>query len=215
MEEGWVILSDIEENENGWKILRDEEHKIQGVTPDMIDWWFDNMEKGYAMWHPSDHKGFRWEISPAQVGHVGALQLATQRPGAKPDEPLQEMRIRYDDVSLCPVHITFEHVLVTSARYDSDGKPVHMAIHQYEAASYGTHHRFTAVTRESNAVMETPSKPTHSELEAARWSEFLPQLYKMWQAVIDPEINVPCCLKVKRLPDGKFVYISRNKPATK
>jgi hypothetical protein len=48
------------------------------LPPEMIDWWFDNMEKGFALWHPSDHKGFEWEISPAKVGHVGAVQLTTQ-----------------------------------------------------------------------------------------------------------------------------------------
>jgi hypothetical protein len=198
--------------QKGWEILRDEEHKIHNVTPDMIDWWFDNMEKGYILWHPSDHKGFRWEISPAKVGHVGAVQLVSQKQG---NAPLQEMRIRWDDISACPVPITFEHVMVTCARYDSDGKPVLMAIHQYEAASYGTHHHHIAVSRLPDAIEETHSKPSHSDLEAARWPEFLPELYKMWQVVIDPEINVPCCLKVKKLPDGKFVYISKNKPAAK
>jgi hypothetical protein len=199
--------------QKSWEFLRNEEHEIHNVTPEMCDWWFDNMEKGYILWHPSDHKGLRWEVSPAKVGHVGAIQIATQRPGAKPGEPLQEMRIRYDDVSLCPVPIVYEHVWVSSSQYDSDGTPTHMAIHQYEAASYGTHHRFIAVTRKPTG--ETHSGSTHSDLEAKRWSEFLPELYKMWQVVTDPEINVPCCLKVKKLPDGKFVYISKNKPAAK
>jgi hypothetical protein len=197
--------------QEGWNIFRDEEHNIHNVTPDMIDWWFDNMEKGYALWHPSDHKGFEWEISPAKVGHVGAVQLATQR---QSNEPLMKVRIQWDDVSLSPIPLSYEHVLIGSRDRDADGNPVDMVIHQYEAASYGTHHRHTVVTRGPIPMVQTQSKPSHSDLEAARWSEFLPELYKMWQTVTDPEINVPCCLKVKKMSNGKWAYVAKNKPLT-
>ena len=49
------------------------DHELHGVTPEMIDWWWDNMEKGYPLWHPEDHISFVWEVAPATVGHVGAI----------------------------------------------------------------------------------------------------------------------------------------------
>jgi hypothetical protein len=195
--------------EKGWNIIDDEEHEIHGVTPDMIDWWWDNMEKGFVLWHPTDHKAFEWEIPPGKVGHVGAIQIAWHKVG---DEPLQEIHIHWEDVSLCPISITHEHVLVACGQYDTGGKPLHMVIHQYGAASFGTRHRITVVSREPAPVEATKSRSSHTQVEAARWSEFLPELFKMWQAVTDPKINVPCCLKVKKQQNGTWAYIVENKP---
>jgi hypothetical protein len=40
------------------------DHIIPGVTAEMLDWWWVNMEKGYELWCPDEHKAFRWEIKP-------------------------------------------------------------------------------------------------------------------------------------------------------
>ena len=38
-------------------------HELEGVTPEMIDWWWDNIDttERYAMWHPGSHLSFEWE----------------------------------------------------------------------------------------------------------------------------------------------------------
>jgi hypothetical protein len=41
------------------------DHELRNVTVEMIDWFADNMEKSYPLWHPEDHKSFVWEVSPA------------------------------------------------------------------------------------------------------------------------------------------------------
>jgi hypothetical protein len=203
--------------QEGWTLLGDGEDKIHDVTPDMLDWFFDNMEKGFHLWHPTQHKAFEWEVSPSKVGHVGSVQLTWQK--ATDDGPVQKIRIEAIDVGLCPIPITHEHITVFCGQFDSEGKPLHIVIHQWEAASYGTRHRSTAVGRGPRAKVTPPkvsqSGPTHQQVEMARLSEFLPGLYKMWQVVTDPVINVPSCLKVKKLPNGKWVYVAPYRPATK
>jgi hypothetical protein len=195
--------------EGGWIIGIDEEQEIHSVTPEMIDWWWDNMEKGYPLWHPSDHKSFEWEVHPGKVGHVGAIQINQQR---RTGGTFPKNRTRWEDVSACPVPILYEHVLVGGSRLGPDNKPEGYIVHQYEAASYGTHHRFTTLSREPRPREESGTQSTHSQFEAAQWSQFLPELYKMWQTVSGPEVNVPCCLKVRKLPNGKWAYVVENKP---
>jgi hypothetical protein len=195
----------------GWFIGIDEEHDIPNVTPAMIDWWWDNMEKGYPLWHPTDHKSLTWEVAPADVGHVGAIQINQQRrEGGFP-----KSRTRWEDVSACPVPILYEHVLVGATRLGPDNKPGGYLVHQYEAASYGTHHRFTTVSPQPRAqeqVGAVQTGLTHPAFEALQWSQFLPEMYKMWQMVKDPAVNVPCNLKVKKLSGGRYAYVVKNLP---
>ena len=40
----------------GWIVV---DHIIPGVTEEMLDWWWVNMEKGYELWCPDEHKGFQ------------------------------------------------------------------------------------------------------------------------------------------------------------
>ncbi|MFX1306436.1 MAG: DAPG hydrolase family protein, partial [Promethearchaeota archaeon] len=32
-------------------------HELSGVTPEMIDWWWDHIDNSerYRLWHPKDH----------------------------------------------------------------------------------------------------------------------------------------------------------------
>ena len=55
------------------------DHILPGVTPEMIDWWWDNINttERYKLWHPEDHKSFQWEISPKD-GHIGAIHSEAQ-----------------------------------------------------------------------------------------------------------------------------------------
>jgi hypothetical protein len=38
------------------------DHSLLGVTPEMIDWWWDNIDttERYKLWHPKDHQSFEW-----------------------------------------------------------------------------------------------------------------------------------------------------------
>ena len=38
--------------------------ELAGVTPLQLDWFWSNMDKADYLWHPNQHNGFEWFISP-------------------------------------------------------------------------------------------------------------------------------------------------------
>jgi len=170
------------------------EHEIHGVKPEMIDWWWVNMEEGYPLWCPEEHKSFEWEVPPKPGNHVGAIQIAGESIGGG---PMTKIRIRWQDPAECPVPVDYEHLLVGAA-IDPDNKPMGYVIHQYKATDYGTLLRSTF-----HSVMPFPEDfgerfLKHNKDEIVNFPKFLPQLYQMWQAVKDPEINRQCSLRMKK-----------------
>jgi hypothetical protein len=167
------------------------DHEVYDVTPNMIDWWWVNMEKGYMLWSP-DHKMFEWEVPPTNTP-VGAIQRHIQH-----SEPL--MRTRYEDPNSVPQEIKdwiiYEHVLIIGG-LDPDNTVHFYGIHQYEAASFGTRIRSTGHPQGIMPALPEEIKK-HQAAEMAAWTEFLPGLYKMWQVVKDPAINRQCYCRVKK-----------------
>jgi hypothetical protein len=207
----------------GWLTMVDEHHEIHGVTPEQIDWWWDNMEKGYPLWHPEDHHDFHWEKAPGDVGHIGAVQIADQGADHKGGK-----RATWYDPSVLPFVPEYDHVLVLGG-FSTDAENTDWGIHQYEATDYGTKHRWTIILKGPQAdkirAMRASKQPlpqpplwngmTHFQAEAYCWEQFLPTLWKLWQVVKDPRLNPQPNLKVKKLPNGKIAYIFDNKPAVK
>jgi len=210
----------------GWFTMADEFHEIRGVTPEMIDWWWDNMEKGYALWHPRDHHDFKWEEGkgPGDIGHLGAVQIADQSRG--PGVPRGKgSKATWMDPAILPYTPEFDHVLVLSG-FSSDAENTDYGIHQYTATDYGSAHRWTIILKGPKAEQframkaagkERPTQPpwngmTHYQGEAYCWEQFLPTLWKLWQVVKDPLVNPQPNLTVKKLPNGKVSYINDNKP---
>lgn len=157
------------------------------------------MEKGYPLWHPEDHKSFVWEVPPKPGTAVGAIQINEQGPPGAVRKPGGGGQ--WVDPDLLPQDIKdwiiYEHVIALG-RLGPDNK-FHIPItHQYEAASYGTRHRFTIHLQRPRSAEPARTRPTHPDVEAKRWEEFLPELYKMWQVVKDPAINRQCCCKIKK-----------------
>ncbi len=73
------------------------EHELHGVTPEMLDWWWDNMDNdSYKLWNPKDHIALEWQIPPRQMGHIGAIHMACE---SISDIPPQILRIRWQDPS--------------------------------------------------------------------------------------------------------------------
>ncbi|MFX0049437.1 MAG: DAPG hydrolase family protein, partial [Candidatus Hermodarchaeota archaeon] len=54
------IMKQILKNSGGKTIDLVVDHELPGVTPEMIDWWWDNIDSSerYKLWHPDDHKSF-------------------------------------------------------------------------------------------------------------------------------------------------------------
>ncbi len=198
----------------GWLVV---EHEIPGITPDMIDWWWVNMEKGYELWCPDEHKGFKWEVKPPLGGHIGAVQIATE---SIDYGPVMNLRIEWVDPNIGTQEQkdfwTYEHLLTAGSTGAQPGtKAMVMLSHQWEAIPGGCKmrscmHGFP----EPPPGSFTPPKPTtqhpsgksptgggwiaHNKAEVSTFKEFLPALYKMWQVVDDPAINRQCSLKIKK-----------------
>ncbi len=167
-----------------------EHDELIGVTPEMIDWWWVNMEKGYPLWEPNDHKSFVWEVPPPVGGYLGAIQIAEEKMGPMPP---MKIRIRWDDPDGCPIPRTFEHAIVASG-INAEGEVQAMILHEYEKSPRGT--RMRSTMRFLGPV--PPNLPEiwkrHDRAEVSTFPSFLPDLYRLWQAVKDPTINRQCSL---------------------
>ncbi|MBN1570223.1 MAG: FAD-binding protein [Acidobacteria bacterium] len=162
--------------------------ELVGVTPEMIDWWWVNMEKGYPLWEPNDHKSFVWEVPPPVGGYLGAIQIAEERMGPMPP---MKIRIRWDDPDNCPIPRSYEHAIVASG-IDPEGNVGAMILHEWEKSPCGT--RMRSTMRFLGPV--PPALPeiwkTHDRAEVSTFPKFLPDLYRLWQVVKDPTINRQC-----------------------
>ncbi len=118
----------------GWAVV---DHVIPGVTPEMIDWWWVNMEKGYELWCPDEHKGFTWEVKPPLGGHIGAIQIAKE---SIDYGPVMDLRIEWVDPNLGTQEQkdfwTYEHLLTAGGGPPGMPKGV-MLSHQWEAIPGG------------------------------------------------------------------------------
>jgi len=121
------IMEQIFKSSKGKTIDLVVDHELLGVTPEMIDWWWDNIDvtNRYKLWHPEDHKSFEWEVSPKE-GHVGAIQRVVENIGIP-----TTLRIRWEDPSQSPIPIEYNHALVGST-LDHDNKPMTWLLHEYE-----------------------------------------------------------------------------------
>ena len=153
------------------------EHELHGVTPEMIDWWWDNMDNDtYRLWHPRDHLALEWQIPPLQVGHAGAISMACEKIS---DVPAQILRIRWEEPGASPVATIHSHVNVGSILGTSPGDiPVGCIVHEYEETSYGTRMRSTFTFPAGVPPEFLDSLRKHNIVEMGRFPEFLPQLYK-------------------------------------
>jgi hypothetical protein len=200
------------------------DHIIPGVTPEMLDWWWVNMEKGYELWCPDEHKGFRWEIKPPLGGHIGAVQIATE---SIDYSPVRDIRIEWVDPNLGTREQkdfwTYEHLLTASATSSkSRTRPRIELSHQWEAIPGGCKmrscmHQFRGPPPGNFSVGSVPPHPsgkkpsgggwrTHNIAEVSTFKAFLPALWGIWQAVPDPAINRHCSLKIKK-EGSKIIYI--------
>lgn len=60
------------------------DQEIKGLTPDMMNWWWDNIDTTarYKQWHPTAHVSFEWLEAPASPNNttysVGAVQRVVE-----------------------------------------------------------------------------------------------------------------------------------------
>jgi hypothetical protein len=150
------------------------DHILKGVTPEMIDWWWDNIDTAerYKLWHPKDHKTFQWEVSPKD-GHIGAIHRVEEDIGGI----TTTLRIRWEDPKVSPIPIEYSHALLGSI-LDHNNNTTSWVLHEYESIEKGTKMRSTF---RLTAVVPKPfieSLRKHDIEEMSEFANFLPTLFK-------------------------------------
>jgi hypothetical protein len=205
----------------GWLVV---DHTIPGVTTEMLDWWWVNMEKGYELWDPDEHKGFRWEVPPPLNGHIGAVQIATE---SIDYGPVMELRLEWVDPNSGTQEQkdfwTYEHLLTIGQENPArPGTKMVIVSHQYQAIPGGCKmrscmHLPPGAPPPPGKIIHTGPHPSgkkstgggwiaHDRAEVSTFSAFLPALWGIWQAVTDPAINRHCSLKIKK-EGSKIIYV--------
>ena len=166
------LMEQILKNSKGKTIDLVVDHELLGVTPEMIDWWWDNIDTSdrYKLWHPEDHKSFEWEVSPKK-GHIGTIQRIVENIGLP-----TMLRIRWEDPSQSPIPIEYNHALVGST-LDDDDMPMTWLLHEYEKFENGTKLRttFRIPAKIPKPLIEAIRK--HNIEEISEFENFLPELY--------------------------------------
>ncbi len=152
------------------------EHELFGVSPEMIDWWWDHIDNSerYRLWHPKDHKSFEWEVSPGSLkSHVGAIHRVVETIEGR----LTTLRIRWENPDLIPIKAKFKHKNAASILNNKD-KPISWVLHEYRSIPNGTFLRstFRLPDQVPNSFIENLRK--HNMEEIGRFTEFLPKLYE-------------------------------------
>ena len=148
------------------------EHELKDVTPEMMDWWWDNIDttERYAQWHPLDHISFEWIAVPEQGGHIGREQLVRERIAGIP----MSILIRWED----PGSVTheYEYVLAASGKI-GDNKRFYFK-HEYEAGENALKLRstFSLPSKLPDFFFRGLEEHCHEEFQYL--SGFLPKLYE-------------------------------------
>ncbi len=149
------------------------DHILHGVTPEMIDWWWDNIDttERYKLWHPKDHHSFQWEVSPKK-GHIGAIHKVVENIG-----PPTTLRIRWEDPSTSQIPIEYDHANVGST-LDQNDNSISWVLHEYESIENGIKLRstFRLPAKVPEPFIEILRK--HNKEEISEFVNFLPRLFE-------------------------------------
>lgn len=152
------------------------DHELDGVTPEMLDWWWKNMVNSeyYKLWHPEDHISIEWEVPPSRKDNVGAIHVAEERIGVI---PAKKLRLKVVDPASSPIRATYRHIRSTCA-IDEEDKPITWIVHEYELRPNGTRMRSTFRLAASTPKEVVNALRKHNKEEMGQFPKFLPNLYR-------------------------------------
>jgi len=162
---------------------------LDGITPEMIEWWFTNMDAElYFQFHPCDHKKFAWTRDKTPETHVGATHLTYHQYGGgdkvlrseitfmPPAEFFDETLYEKHDVGMAlfaVVHMVDENDVPDP---QEAGRFVHVAINR----EYGTELRscwWLNVHAQSDKELMSVGRLRHVHEEFGYLQGFLRSLY--------------------------------------
>ncbi|CAH0994345.1 hypothetical protein EMA8858_00454 [Emticicia aquatica] len=207
----------ISQDQNGTHL--DWQHK--NVSPEMIDWFWSNMEKGFLLWHPEEHEPLQWVIPPKHGNLIGAVHIAPQ---TWSDGKRQNLYIRFEDFNSVPdaikQYIEYDHCIIVAGLGFGEGslhvkEPLGYRIHQWQSDVQNSNS--VGVIGKSNAFGWKKSEnheqgmiwAKHAGTEISNWGLFLPQLFDLYKVVKNTKYNPFMDLSVKRI-DGVLQYKTAN-----
>ena len=214
--------------EQGSVLPSQKQHFLPGVTSEMMDWFWANLEKCYYLWAPGSHKKFSWVKSPVQYGMDASVHMISEscEPGLAVfgGEGVEIHRLALED--FFPFTTCLKHVICEGV-FNDLGEMVDSTVHMWEDTEGGCVH-ITATVQNAKASMppsfildilkENPEAKIvpnfateHEDYEASQWPVFLPKLYELWKNHPDSSQNVQCCLEVEKVGDS-YRYIKENGP---
>lgn len=183
---------------------------LDGITPKMIDWFWANMEKGFALWHPIEHTDFYWYSQPEGDKVLGTIHVAPQ---VWSDGTMIKPHIRFENPADLPEDVTelivYDHAMVvagislTGENFKEDDPALAYRVHQWESSDAGVRGMSSAVPVEPEPLEKGLVWAKHGQEEIGYWGDFLAQLYKLWTVIDNPKLNPYFPLKVVR--EGKKV----------
>lgn len=187
----------------------------EGVTPKMIDWFWSNMEKGFILWHPSQHEALEWAVAPVHGNPVGSIHIAPQTWN---DGTRQNLYIRFEDLKDVPdevkAYIEYEHVVIVAGlglgeEALKEPNPMGYRIHQWQKTDSGVVGKSSAIgTRKKETKEEGLVWAAHCEEEIGNWGVFLPTLYNLYMVVTDTNRNPYADLSVTcKGSNAEYKYI--------
>lgn len=207
------------QDNNGWTHI---DWQIAGITANMIDWHWSNLEKTYNLWHPSQHKQFIWVIPPTPERFIGAIHSAPQ---TRADGSYKIPKLRYDDIAdlkeNCRHLIQHDHCVLVScitlgdAEVPNDCPAESYRIHQWRSTDDGVTGMSSAISFRGESKEEELQKgllwEKHAAEEIETWGDFLHDLYRLWQPVKDPQFNRYHSLKIEKNGEGFRYAALQNK----
>ena len=214
--------------EKGWTMSTPHQHFLKGVTAEMLDWFWANMEKGYFLWAPGSHKRFNWVREPWKYGFLNSAHMISESIGeGLPVFGGNGVQINRLGLDWFPFTEALQHVIVEGV-FNAKNEFVDMTVHMWEDVPGGCNHVTAAVAnphiseppqfifemlKEDPDVKPVPPAATdHGEYEASRWPVFLPKLFDLWKDHPDPTQSVPCDLRVRKTGPETWQYLSNNDP---
>jgi hypothetical protein len=197
--------------------------KLEGVNAHMIDWFWSNMEKGFILWHPSQHEALEWAVAPLNGNPIGAIHIAPQ---TWSDGRRQNLYIRFEALEEVPEkvrdYLIYRHVVIVAGLGLGEESmvtpdPMGYRIHQWETTDYGVVGKSSGIgARKKETIADGKVWAAHCAEEIGNWEVFLPQLHSLYKVVQCPVRNPFTDLSVEGTGrDARYMYIEPASPGLK
>lgn len=187
----------------------------QNVSPEMVDWFWSNMEKCFLLWHPEEHEPLQWAMPPKHGNLVGAVHIAPQ---TWSDGRRQNLYIRFEKFDDVPKevlqYVEYEHcIIVAGLGFGEESlnvtEPLGYRIHQWEKERNGIKGKSNAFGWKKPENHEQGMVwAKHAATEISNWGVFLPKLFDLYKVVKNTNYNPFMDLSVKR-ENGVLCYTNQ------